>query len=85
MRMAEQSVQASNNEKEWLAKGDVESLKRGQLLSFFMFSSCIAASLAVHFIGHSEFLAGLFLAPPLMQFMSKFVRTVRHVEDDKID
>ena len=33
MRMAEQSISASNHEKEWLAKGDVDALKRGQYLS----------------------------------------------------
>lgn len=85
MQMAEQSIAASNREKEWLAKGDVDALKRGQYLSFGMFVASVGASLLVYFGGGSELLAGLFLAPPVMQFLGKFVRTVRKEEDDKID
>lgn len=85
MRMAEQSIAASNHEKEWLAKGDVEALKRGQYLSFGMFLASVGAALLVHFGGGSEWLAGIFLAPPVFQFMGKFVRTVRREEGDKLE
>ena len=85
MRMAEQSIAASNHEKEWLAKGDVDALKRGQYLSFGMFLTSIGAALAVYFGGGSEWLAGIFLAPPVFQFLGKFVRTVRREEDDKLE
>lgn len=85
MRMAEQSISASNHEKEWLAKGDVDALKRGQYLSFGMFLASVGAALLVHFGGGSEWLAGVFLAPPVFQFMGKFVRTVRRQEDDKLE
>lgn len=85
MRMAEQSISASNHEKEWLAKGDVDALKRGQYLSFGMFVVSVGAALFVHKSGGSEWLAGVFLAPPVFQFMGKFVRTVRRQEDDKLE
>ena len=85
MRMAEQSISASNHEKEWLAKGDVDALKRGQYLSFGMFLASVGAALFVHFGGGSEWLAAVFLAPPVFQFMGKFVRTVRRQEDDKLE
>lgn len=85
MRMAEQSIAASNHEKEWLAKGDVDALKRGQYLSFGMFLTSIGAALAVYFGWGSEWLAGIFLAPPVFQFLGKFVRTVRREEDDKLE
>lgn len=85
MRMAEQSIAASNHEKEWLAKGDVDTLKRGQYLSFGMFIASVGAALSVYFGGGSEWLAGVFLTPPVFQFLGKFVRTVRKEEDDKIE
>ncbi|WJY67807.1 hypothetical protein CAURIS_04455 [Corynebacterium auris] len=85
MRMAEQSVAASNHEKEWLARGDVDALKRGQYLSFGMFIASIVAALSVYFGGGSEWLAGAFLTPPIMQFLGKLVRSVRKEEDDRIE
>lgn len=85
MRMAEESITASNNEKEWLAKGDVDALKRGQFLSFFMFIASILAAILVFIAGGSELFAGVFLAPPVFQFLGKFVRTVREKEDDRLE
>lgn len=85
MQMAEQSITASNREKEWLAKGDVDALKRGQYLSFGMFIASVGAAIGVYLGGGSELFAGLFLAPVVFQFLGKFVRTVREKEDDKIE
>lgn len=85
MQMAEQSIAASNREKEWLARGDVDALKRGQYLSFVMFAVSVCAALAVYFGGGSDLLAGVFLTPPVMQFLGKLVRTVRKEEDDRIE
>lgn len=85
MQMAEQSITASNREKEWLAKGDVDALKRGQYLSFGMFIASVGAAIGVYLGGGSELFAGLFLAPAVFQFLGKFVRTVREKEDDKIE
>lgn len=85
MQMAEQSITASNREKEWLAKGDVDALKRGQYLSFGMFIASVGAAIGVYLGGGSELFAGLFLTPAVFQFLGKFVRTVREKEDDKIE
>lgn len=75
--MAEQSVAASNDEIITLAHGDVDALRRGQWMSFIMFVLSIGTALVAFALSESAALAGLFLAPAVLQFLGKFIRTVR--------
>lgn len=79
--MSERALEAHNEERLALAHGDIHTVKRGQYLSALIVTSCIVGSLVAVGVFDSEVLAGLILAPALMQFLGKLVRTVRDRDD----
>ena len=83
--MAERSVAASTDEIITLAHGDVDSIRRGQWMSFAMFLVSVFTALIAFFLSKDVVFSGLFLSPAVIQFLGKFIRTVRSEENDKIE
>ncbi|AWB84679.1 hypothetical protein [Corynebacterium liangguodongii] len=83
--MAERSVEASTDEIITLAHGDVDSIRRGQWMSFAMFVASVITALLAFAMSNDVVLSGLFLSPAVFQFLGKFIRTVRSEENEKVE
>ncbi|WJY73238.1 DUF2335 domain-containing protein [Corynebacterium auriscanis] len=81
-KMSEETVATSNYERKKLVEGDVEAVKRGQWMAWTSSVLCVIGAVVCAVIGQ-PWVASVLLGPPIMQFGTSLVRTIRKDDSEK--
>lgn len=85
LHMAEKALDSQVDVDTTLARGDVESARRGQWQSTVVVLVCVGAALTAAILGYPWPVVAVFMAPGIFEFGSSLVRAIREPERHKAD